>query len=117
GARPQGVGGAHSPKVPFGRSTPGPAAVEFSGGSGAPLSFAQGEEMFLLTDTDKGMTDVTGEVVFAGYALSVPEYRYDDFANVDVRDKVVLALAGAPRSDRPDFFTSLASAVPGPSEP
>ena len=116
GARPAGEGGTYFQKVPFVRATPVSASVEFSGGSGAPLSFAQGEEMFLLTDTDKGMTDVTGEVVFAGYALSVPEYRYDDFANVDVRDKVVLALAGAPRSDRPDFFPSLASAVHGQSE-
>ena len=45
---------------------------------------------------------MNGEVVFAGYGLSVPEYDYDDFAQVDVRNKIVLVLAGAPLSDRPD---------------
>ncbi len=59
---------------------------------------------------------MSGEVVFAGHGLSVPEYGYDDFAKVDVRDKIVVVLAGAPRSERPDFFPSLASAVHGQSE-
>ncbi|HZJ52890.1 MAG TPA: M20/M25/M40 family metallo-hydrolase [Myxococcaceae bacterium] len=116
GVRPAGEAGTYFQKVPFFRGTPVSASLEFSGGSGAPLSFVQGENMYLLTDVDRGVTDVSGEVVFAGYALSVPEYGYDDFAQVDVKDKVVLAFAGAPRSERPDFFPSLASAVHGQSE-
>jgi len=116
GLRPAGEAGTYFQRVPFVRATPLSGALEFSGGQGAPVKFVQGENMILLTDLDQGLTDVSGEVVFAGYALSVPEYGYDDFAQVDVRDKIVLALYGAPRSDRPDFFPSLASAVHGQSE-
>ena len=116
GLRPAGDSGTYFQKVPFVRATPVSSSLEFSGGQAAPVRFVAGENMILLTDLDQGVTDVSGEVVFAGYALSVPEYGYDDFAQVDVRDKIVLAFYGAPRSDRPDFFPSLASAVHGQSE-
>jgi PA domain len=40
--------------------------------------------------------DVTGDVVFAGYGATLADAGYDDYAGVDVRGKVVLALDGAP---------------------
>ena len=38
---------------------------------------------------------VTGDVVFAGYGLTSPSY--DDFASIDVKDKVVIILRGVPK--------------------
>ncbi|HVP59419.1 MAG TPA: M20/M25/M40 family metallo-hydrolase [Myxococcaceae bacterium] len=116
GLQPAGEAGSYFQKVPFVRATPVSGSLQFSGGPGTPATLVKGENLLLLTDLDQGVTDVSGEVVFAGYALSVPEYGYDDFAQVEVRDKIVLALFGAPRSERPDFFPSLASAVHGQSE-
>jgi hypothetical protein len=115
GIHPAGEGGTYFQKVPMVRSTPVSGSLEFSGGTGAPVSLS-GENLVVHPDLDKGLTDVTGDVVFAGHGLSVPEYGYDDFANIDVRGKIVIVFAGAPRSDRPDFFPSLASAVHGQSE-
>jgi len=40
--------------------------------------------------------EVSGEVAFVGYGVSVSSEGYDDYAGVDVRDKVALALDGAP---------------------
>ena len=40
--------------------------------------------------------EVTGEVVFVGYGLSMPERGRDDYAGVDVQDRIVLVLEGAP---------------------
>ena len=37
-----------------------------------------------------------GEVVFAGYGIVNPGLKYDDYAGVDVADKVILVLRGAP---------------------
>jgi len=34
-----------------------------------------------------------GEVVFAGYGISAPEEKWDDYKNLDVRDKFVLLLS------------------------
>ena len=40
--------------------------------------------------------EVTGEVVFVGYAAEIAEARYDDYAGIDARGKIALALDGAP---------------------
>lgn len=40
--------------------------------------------------------DVEAGIVFAGFGITAPELRHDDYANVDVRGKVVAILAGAP---------------------
>jgi len=40
--------------------------------------------------------EVTGDVVFAGYGATLPDAGYDDYAGVDVRGKIVLALDGVP---------------------
>jgi len=37
------------------------------------------------------------EVVFVGYGITAPDLGYDDYAGIDVRDKVVLALTREPR--------------------
>ncbi|HXB75203.1 MAG TPA: M28 family metallopeptidase [Candidatus Acidoferrales bacterium] len=43
---------------------------------------------------------VEAPLVFAGYGLTVPESKYDDFAGLDVRGKIVVMIAGGP-SDIP----------------
>jgi len=45
---------------------------------------------------------ITGPVVFCGHGVSAPDLGYDDFASVDVRQKVVLIAAGKPGGRRPD---------------
>jgi hypothetical protein len=116
GVRPAGEGGTYFQKVPLVRGTAVSGSVEISGGTGAPVALVRGENMIVFTDLDQGRTDVSGELVFAGYGMSVPEYKYDDLSAVDLRNKIVVVFFGAPRSDRPDFFPSLASAVHGQSE-
>jgi hypothetical protein len=37
-----------------------------------------------------------GPVVFAGYGISAPEFQYDDYAHLDVKDKIVLLLRYEP---------------------
>jgi len=39
---------------------------------------------------------VSGEVVFVGHGLVAADPGYDDYAGVDVRGKIALALDGAP---------------------
>jgi aminopeptidase YwaD len=40
---------------------------------------------------------VAGEVVFAGYGITAPEYNYDDYAGLDAKDKIVLVLRHEPQ--------------------
>lgn len=44
--------------------------------------------------------DVEGPAVFAGYGISAPELHYDDFANLDVTNKVVIVLSKLPASSK-----------------
>src|SRR5204862_78791 len=39
---------------------------------------------------------VSAPLVFVGYGISAPELKYDDYAGIDVRGKVVLALRFSP---------------------
>lgn len=41
--------------------------------------------------------EVTGEVVFAGYGITAPEYNYDDYAGLDVKDKIVIVFRREPQ--------------------
>ena len=39
----------------------------------------------------------SGQLVFAGYGISAPEYNYDDYAGLDVKDKIVVVLRHEPQ--------------------
>ena len=42
---------------------------------------------------------IEGEVVFAGYGIRDEEHNYDDFKDIDIRDKVVLIMDRAPMNE------------------
>jgi hypothetical protein len=55
---------------------------------------------------------VAGEVVFAGYGITAPEYNYDDYAGLDAKDKIVLVLRHEPQEfdDKSVFLGKSATA-------
>ena len=68
-------------------------AMTAPGAPGTPRTFSSRAEVQALSFSDNG--DVTGDVVFAGYGIVVPdgqEFAYDSYATLDVKDKVVLVL-------------------------
>lgn len=40
---------------------------------------------------------VSGDIVFAGYGITAPEYSYDDYASINAAEKIVLILTGEPQ--------------------
>ncbi len=61
-------------------------------GDGAPL--ALGQDWTPLGFSTNG--DFGGDVVFAGFGITAPDLAYDDYAGLDVKGKVVLALRYEP---------------------
>jgi Peptidase family M28 len=57
-------------------------------------------EKDFVTSGDALRTDtyVSAPVVFVGRGITAPEYKYDDFAGVDVKGKIVAELIGGPTS-------------------
>lgn len=50
-----------------------------------------------------GSTPVTGDVVFAGYGIHAPDLGYDDYADIDVTNKIVFAMRHCPQHDMTRF--------------
>jgi hypothetical protein len=96
GLEPAATGGSYLQPVPFAwRRIEEPA-------SSVELVFADHENPLVLgADVTVGMgidepDSLMAPLLFAGYAVSVPEQGYDDLARVDVNGKVVVYLNGAP---------------------
>jgi len=69
-------------------------------------TFHDATDIVAFTDGTEATVDVQGEVVFVGYGIVAPEYRWDDYAGTDVRGKIVLAMVNDPvaPADEPDLF-------------
>ncbi len=68
---------------------------------GAPCAITIGERHFPVGDHFQplGFSNngtLTAPVVFVGYGISAPGFEYDDYAGIDVRDKLVLVLGNEP---------------------
>jgi len=65
------------------------------GGKAEPVTLGEEATFGMRIDPAPG---VDAPLVFAGHGLQIPEVQHDDFAGLDVTGKVVVYLAGSPRS-------------------
>ena len=68
---------------------------------GEPCAIAVGGRSFPLGDAFQplGFSNngtLTAPVVFAGYGITAPGYDYDDYAGIDVHDRLVLVMSNEP---------------------
>lgn len=91
---PAGDDGTYFQQVPIKR--------KFTHMTGMP-AFRIGKQLYLMEEEDFSVhasstaaTSVNAEVVFTGYGISAPDKGLDEYADVNVRDKIVLALKGSP---------------------
>lgn len=71
------------------------------------LSLRLGKEFIPVSYGGKQIKDLP--LVFVGYGISAPEKKYDDYAHLNVKDKVVLVLDLEPqRDDRDSVFDGTA---------
>lgn len=62
------------------------------------------EKTFALKDNftplfESGSWTAKGELVFAGYGITAPEFNYDDYKDIDVKGKIVLVMKQEPRQN------------------
>ena len=62
----------------------------------APLKFHPGRKLDFFPNGGTGSGVVRAGLVYAGYGLISAEHEWDDYANLDVQDKIVLIIPGAP---------------------
>lgn len=107
GLRPGGPGGSFAqPFEMVGVTSRPPAEWRFDGPRGS-LALRFGEQ-FIATNgrQDPQASLEAAEVVFVGYGIEAPEFRWDDFKGEDVAGKVLLVLNNDPDWD-PSLFAGV----------
>ena len=105
GLKPAGDDGSYLQRVDFlGEHTLPTTSASVAPAQGAPIDLKLGDDYVVGNQTQAEHVDVDAPVVFVGYGIEAPEYRWDDFKGVDVRGKVVLVIVNEPPSSDPKFF-------------
>ena len=109
-----GNGSAWLQEVPMKQITAAPdATLVVSGGKG-PLSFAYAEDMVVNSPrTDATVRLKDSPLVFVGYGIVAPEYKWDDYAGLDVKGKTVVVLVNDPGHADPALFDGKAETYYG----
>jgi len=105
GLKPAGDNGSFLQKVDFVgvKTLPGTSA-SLAPAQGAAMALKLGEDYVAGNQTQTDSVEVDAPIVFVGYGIEAPEYKWDDFKGVDVKGKVVLVLVNEPPSKDAKFF-------------
>lgn len=76
------------------RADAGTIRVTASGKATANLRFT--DDLVVWPGSAIETSAARGELIFVGYGTTAPEYRWDDFKNVDVKGKILLVLVNDP---------------------
>ena len=63
-----------------------------------------GENVVTKDETGEPQADIDAPIVFVGYGIDAPEYKWNDYAGVDVKGKVLLVIVNEPPSTDENFF-------------
>jgi Zn-dependent M28 family amino/carboxypeptidase len=103
GLKPAGEKGTFFQTVPLLGVMTGPKATLSAVKGPRTVDFAL-EEEFVGTSYTQQTEDFDAEAIFLGHGITAPEFGWDDYKGVDVKDKVVVVFTNEPPSDDPKFF-------------
>ena len=105
GLKPAGDSGSYLQKVPMVGITPAPETTfSLIPSKGAVVDVKPLEQYVAYDQTQQAQSDVDAEIIYVGYGIEAPEYKWDDYKGTDVRGKVLLMLVNEPPSDDKKFF-------------
>jgi Zn-dependent M28 family amino/carboxypeptidase len=105
GLKPAGDNGSYLQKVDFvGVHTLPGTTASLAPAHGAAMDLKLTEDYVVGSQTQTDGTDIDAPIVFVGYGIEAPEYKWNDFKGVDVKGKVVLVIVNEPPSKDAEFF-------------
>ena len=98
GLRPGGNDGSWFQDVPLlsGKAVQSAAAFSITSPDGTVTRLSNREDFVSLPSFATPQADISGELVFVGYAIHAPAFGHDDFEAVDVDGKIAVYFTGAP---------------------
>ena len=112
GLKPGGDGGSYLQRVPLvSYKLDGDAQVGWAAKGGAAQPLGAGD-FTAAANPARAATAVSAPVVFVGYGVDAPQYRFNSYKGVNVRGKIVAVVNGAPASfggEERAFFGSVAT--------
>lgn len=97
GLEPGNPDGTYLQKVPMiGIRSDQNVELTFSG-AGAPMHAVYEKDFIVGTRYPVKEAKLDAEMVFAGYGVQAPEYKWDDFKGMDVKGKVLVVLVNDPQ--------------------
>ena len=104
GLKPAGDNGTYLQKVPMVGITPAPETTFSLVSSNGTVDMKSLDQYVAYDQTQQPQSDVDAQIVYVGYGIEAPEYKWDDYKGADVRGKVLLMLVNEPPSDDENFF-------------
>jgi Zn-dependent M28 family amino/carboxypeptidase len=115
GLEPAGDNGSYFQRVPLYavHTVEDKTKFAFVPAGGAPVDLAYGAEIVSKDQTGQPSAGLDAPIVFVGYGIDAPEYRWNDYAgpngaDIDVRGKIVLLIVNEPPSTDDRFFKGAA---------
>jgi hypothetical protein len=109
GLKPGGENGGWYQQVPFRRATLERTPTVSYAAGGKSASLVQGTDIAVRPSLVNKSTAVDAEFVFVGLGIADPVLGLDDYAGVDPRGKIVVALSGTPKGLRSDVAAHVGS--------
>ena len=92
-----GPGGSYFQAVPLVEITGTPDPTATVAGNGKSLTLKYRDDYMFLTEREQPTVAIRNSpLVFAGYGVTAPEYKWDDYAGLDVKGKTVVVLINDP---------------------
>jgi Zn-dependent M28 family amino/carboxypeptidase len=105
GLKPAGDNGTYMQKVPMVGITPMPETTfSLVPSSGSAINLKVLDDYVAYDQTQQPQSDIDAPVVYVGYGIHAPEYKWDDYKDADVKGKVLLMLVNEPPSEDVSFF-------------
>jgi Zn-dependent M28 family amino/carboxypeptidase len=111
GVEPAGDNGTYFQKVPLlaVHTVEDKTHFVFTPAQGQSIDLAYGTDIVAKDETGAETAEFDAPIVFVGYGIHAPEYRWNDYAgpdgkDLDVKGKVLLVIVNEPPSDDLNFF-------------
>ena len=105
GLKPAGERGTYFQSVPMvGVRTLPDTTFKLVPEKGEALELKNLDDFVTNNESQTETADFDAPIVFVGFGIQAPEYKWDDYKGIDVKGKVVLLFVNEPPSDDPRFF-------------